>query len=146
MGYAVDADEISTSAVQLARQGLAGQGGASTQMSAFPLGFAPHYVDALGSIAAGIAAAIAGAIAVRVFGAKHGTTAPAAARRPTASAGGRESEPAPVDRSAPPPARVRLALPPEERAEPESETDSRLRAVDGEAGDAPAAADGAPLG
>ena len=115
---------------QVARQGLAGQGGASKTM--FPIAhFAPLYVDALGTAIAGIAAAIAGAIAVRIFGAKQRQAAPAARAGAGAARAGeaaRDDERAPVERPPAPPARIRLALPPEARSEDEMEP--RLQTAD----------------
>ncbi len=74
--------------------------------------FAPPYVDTLGSAIAGIAAAIAGAIAVRVMSSKQRNAAPVAQAQPGSAHRGDE-EPAPVERPKAPPASIRLALPPE---------------------------------
>jgi hypothetical protein len=109
----------------------------------------PLYLAAIGATLTGIAVAIAGAIAARVIAARQGTVAPAPARARV----DRERERTPdrePDRGAPgpftpPPANVRLALPPEETGEtsaarardaksdatdPFAETDPGLRASD----------------
>jgi hypothetical protein len=94
--------------------------------------FAPPYVDALGSAIAGIAAAIAGVIAVRVLGSKQRDAAPVA-QAGAGSAHKGDDEPAPVERPSAPPASIRLALPPEspQQAEPAlGETDPRVATVD----------------
>lgn len=95
--------------------------------------FDPLYVDALGTAAAGIAAAIAGAIAVRIFGARQRHAAPVAKAGAGSARTGdatRDDERAPAERPAAPPASIRLALPPEAVPEREAETDPRLRALD----------------
>lgn len=93
--------------------------------------FAPLYIDALGTAVAGIAAAIAGAIAVRIFGARQRQAAPVAKAGVGSARSGeaaRDDERAPVERPAAPPARIRLALPPETSSE--AETEPQLRAAD----------------
>ncbi len=82
---------------------------------------------ALGGALTGIAAAIAGAIAAKVFADRRPRVAPggtAAGGRPSQEAGGDIGDRAPrAFDPPPPPARIRLALPPEEPASPEGATE-----------------------
>jgi hypothetical protein len=94
--------------------------------------FRPLYLAALGAAIAGIAVAIAGAIAAKILAARQPTVAPAPAR----ARASRDSEQPKPFAPPPAPASARLTLPPEESVSPDAPTDPDMKSMPG--GDAPA--------